>query len=460
MAVACEAYRSDKAAGPSRQTHADTAFLPAALEILETPPNPLGRVILWVIMSFLLLALGWAIIGRVDMVATASGKVIPEGRVKIIQAAGEGVVRSILVRDGERVEARAPLIILDPTVTGADLAQARESNRAALMDLARAEALASHASGEATPFAAPQLDPPMSPAAVRAQRAFVVAKIAEHEAARAEIQENLSRAERDKGMILAEVVKLEQQIPLVSERLRGLTELAGQGYAPRLRVTESEEQVIAMTQDLAIRREETAKHDAAIAALRQSLVKLEAEFAAETLDALTEAEAAVRLRREELVKAEERSRLTVLKAPEAGTVAQLAVHTEGAVVRPADALLVIVPSTAGLAVEAMVLNKDAGFVREGQPVEVKLEAYPFTRYGVVTGRLQTMSRDAIEDETFGLVYPAIVDLDTEELIVRGQIQALEPGLAATAEIKTGDRRIIDFLLSPLAKRVKEAGRER
>lgn len=460
IAVAREAYRIDKQGTHTRKVHADTTFLPPALEILETPPNPLGRLVLWTIIAFLLLALAWSILGRVDIVASATGKVIPEGRVKIVQAAGEGVVRDILVRDGQRVAAGTPLIVLDPTVTGADLAQARESYRTALVDLARAKALAAHASGSEDGFALADLDPPLSAAAMQAQAAFVRAKIAEHEAARSEIMQNLERAQRDKGMVLAEMRKLQEQIPLVNERLRGLTELASQGYAPRLRVAESEERSIALAQDLAIRREESRKHDASLAALRQSLAKLEAEFAAETLDAWTEAEAAVRLRREELTKAKERSRLTTLIAPEAGTVAQLAVHTEGAVVRPADALLVIVPETAGLAVEAMVLNKDAGFVREGQAVEVKLEAYPFTRYGVVTGRLLTVSRDAVDDERLGLVYPAIVSLDSESLSVNGIQQRLEPGLAATAEIKTGDRRIIDFLLSPLARRVREGGRER
>ncbi|MEM9810236.1 MAG: HlyD family type I secretion periplasmic adaptor subunit [Pseudomonadota bacterium] len=460
VAVAWDAYRADKDEAKTRQDHADTAFLPPALEILETPPNPLGRTVLWVIMLFLMLAVLWSVLGKVDVVASAQGKVIPEGRVKIVQAAGEGVVREILVRDGEKVEQGAPLIVLDPTVTGADLAQAEEGHRTALIDLARAEALASHSAGKPMAFTAPDLDPAMSPTAEEAQAAFVRAKTAEHEAARAEILENIVRATRDQAMVAAEAQKLEEQIPLVDERLQGLQELASQGYAPRMRVAGTREQVIALTQDLAIRREELGKHDAALGALRQSLAKLEAEFAAETLDALTEAEAAVRLRREELVKAEERSRLTMLTAPEAGTIAQLSIHTIGAVVRPADALLTVVPAGSGLMVEAMVLNKDAGFVRQGQPVEVKLEAYPFTRYGVVTGRLETISRDAVENEDLGLVYPAIVHLDTDVLEVHGEDRLLEAGLSATAEIKTGRRRIIDFLLSPLSRRMAEAGRER
>jgi hemolysin D len=138
----------------------------------------------------------------------------------------------------------------------------------------------------------------------------------------------------------------------------------------------------------------------------------------------------------------------------------LQVHTVGAVLRPADALLVIVPDGSTLIVDAMVLNRDVGFVREGQEVRVKLEAFPFTRYGVVDGRLTFLSRDAIQDENLGLVFPARVELAQFAIDVQGQSIPLSAGLAASAEIRTGRRRIIEFLLSPLQRRVAEAGRER
>jgi hemolysin D len=144
-----------------------------------------------------------------------------------------------------------------------------------------------------------------------------------------------------------------------------------------------------------------------------------------------------------------RNRRTTLTAPAAGIVQQLQVHTLGAVLRPADPLLVIVPDGSTLVVDAMVLNRDADFVREGQEVRVKLEAFPFTRYGVVDGRLTFMSRDAVQDEHLGLVFPARIELSRFALNVDGRATPLTAGLAATAEIRTGRRRIIEFLLSPL-----------
>ncbi|HWA23950.1 MAG TPA: HlyD family type I secretion periplasmic adaptor subunit [Caulobacterales bacterium] len=179
-----------------------------------------------------------------------------------------------------------------------------------------------------------------------------------------------------------------------------------------------------------------------------------------SLTALNEADANFRLRQEELKKAEEKASLTTLVAPIDGVVAQLKVHTLGAVVKPADPLLIVVPRDSDLVVEAMVLNRDVGFVHEGQAVEVKLEAFPFTRYGIVKGKVDRLSRDSVQDEKLGLVYPAEVKLSRTTISVDGVATKLSPGLSATAEIKTGSRRIIEYLLSPLARRAREAGRER
>lgn len=239
-----------------------------------------------------------------------------------------------------------------------------------------------------------------------------------------------------------------------------------------MRVMEVEERVIGLRQDLAIRREETAKTSAAVAGVIQQLGQLDSEFTRTALDALTEAQATVRLRTEELKKAEDRSQNAVLTAPIAGIVQQLAVSTLGGVVKLADPLMVIVPRSGDclpaakgcasdrLIVEAMTSNKDVGFLALGQDVEIKLEAYPFTRYGVVTGTLIAISQDAIEREDGNLKFPIRVQLSRDYIKVNDTKRRLAPGLAVTAEVKTGKRRIIDFLLSPLAKRVEEAGRER
>jgi len=194
--------------------------------------------------------------------------------------------------------------------------------------------------------------------------------------------------------------------------------------------------------------------------IASKLAGIDATFRHEALDAFNEADATFNQRQQEATIAHERQGRTVMRAPATGVVQQLQVHTVGAVVRPADQLLTVVPDGSTLVVEAMVLNRDVGFVHEGQQVRVKLEAFPFTRYGVVDGRLTFLSRDAIQDEHQGLIFPARIELSRFSINADGRRMNLTAGLATTSEIRTGRRRIIEFLLSPLSRRLQEAGRER
>ena len=452
-----ESLKLDRERAKTARVHAETEFLPAALEVLETPPNPLGRAVLWALLAFVGIAILWASFGHIDIVAAAEGKVIPRGRVKIIQATDIGIVRAIHVIDGQVVRAGQPLVDLDPTVTQADAAQANESRFVASIDRARAAALVDASTGGPGNFIAP---PGVPGSIVETQRSLVAARILEHRTAVAALQEDRAQRRSELAMVSAEVVKLEEQLPLVEEQLASLEKLDKDGLVPRMRVIEVKERAVGMRQDLVIRREEMGKSRAALAGVESQVRKLESEFRATALDALTEAEANYRLRSEEVKKADDRAALTVLSSPIDGTVAQLSVHTIGAVVRPADPLLVIVPKGEELIVEAMVLNKDIGFVREGQDAEIKLEAFPFTRYGVIKGTIESISTDSVENKDLGLVFPCLVKLHATHIDAGTKRVALAPGFAATAEIKTGDRRIIEFLLSPLSRRLQEAGRER
>jgi hemolysin D len=397
------------------------------------------------------------VLGKLDVVASAGGRVTPRGQVKMIQAADGGVVRAIQVVEGQEVKAGQPLIELDPTVTAAEVEQAHQALLSAQIDVARSQALVAYAQGGAATFVAPA---GADPATVQTQQAFVAAKVAENSTAMAGLRQDQAQRRGDLVMVESEAAKLSQQLPLAEQQLAGLEKLKDQGYAPTMRVSEVRQRVIGIRQDLAIRQAERDKSVAAIASVDAQIGKLKSEFFREALDALTEAQANERLRSEELKKATDKAALTVLTAPVDGVIEQIQVHTIGGVVKPADPLMVLVPKGAELIVDAQVLNRDAGFVRQGQLVEVKLEAYPFTKYGVVPGRVEAISRDAVPDKELGLVYAARVKLLRPWIRVDGRMTLLEPGLSATAEIKTGQRRIIEYLLSPLTKRVREAGRER
>ena len=163
---------------------------------------------------------------------------------------------------------------------------------------------------------------------------------------------------------------------------------------------------------------------------------------------------------EEFLKAEQRHGLQILTAPLDGVVQQLAIHTIGGVVTPAQILMVIVPDNAALEVEATVQNRDIGFIHPGQEVEVKVETFLFTKYGTIPGKVISVSRDAVQDEKRGLIYPIRVALGRSSINVEGRQVELGAGMALTAEVKTDRRRIIDYLLSPIARYRQETMRER
>ena len=449
-----------------RVAYKQQEFLPAALEVLERPPSPLGRAILWTIMAFFTLAVAWSIFGRVDVVAAAPGKTLPRERVKIVQASEAGVVRAIHVVDGMRVAEGAPLIDLDPTNAAADAAQAREQLAVAEIDLARGEALLTYLDGAEPTFNAPRMsadddEAQADNAAVfRRQRALIDAQIAEFEAQGAALAKQREERAADIAVTDSQISKLRKTLPMVREQVKARETLAEQGYGARLVLLEARERQIAMEQDLTIARDQRAKAIAALDSVDRQRDQLREEFRKNVLADLADAEARARLAREELNKAAQRFELQSLTAPVEGVVQQLAVHTIGGVVQPAEALLVVVPGEGELIVEALLLNKDVGFVVEGDAVEVKLEAFPFTKFGVIDGVIEDISNDAINDENLGLVYQVRIQLTQQTISVNGREVTLSPGMAATAEVKTGKRRIIEYLLSPLLRYRDEALRER
>jgi membrane fusion protein, hemolysin D len=449
-----QARASERGAAPKDNSD----FLPGVLEVLETPPNPLGQILLWVIVGMLALALLWACLGQIDIVAIAQGRVIPDGRIKVLQASEQGVVRAIHVRDGQKVSLGDPLIELDPTMSEAEVEHAREALANAEIDRARASALLSYAKGETLGFQAPA---GLASNIAETQFAVVAARISEHRAERENAVQELARSRRERAMLEAEVSRLDQQMPLVEDQFRSLKSLENKGFASRLRVAEVEQKAIDTRQGVVKARQQLSGLEAAESSAVEKLTSVDSRFRRTVLDEFNEADATARLRREELTIAQERNRRTLLTAPSDGIVQQLQVNTIGAVVRPADSILVVVPEGSTLVVEANILNRDIGFVREGQDVRVKLEAFPFTRYGVVDGKVAVLSRDAVQDEKLGLVFPARIELSRFDVPVgNGRITAISSGMAVSAEIRTGHRRIIEFLLSPLSRSVQEAGRER
>ncbi len=432
-------------------------FLPAALEVVERPVSPTARVTAWLLLGLFAVALLWLALGRVDVVASAPGKLVPADDVKLIQPGAGGIVHAILVRDGQRVRAGQPLVELDPTVSDADAAQAGKALETAMLDAARLRAILSALDGHGLSF-----NPPAGTTAdvAATQLALARAQLAEIRAGNQTRTADTESARAARAEAEIQANKLSETLPLLDEQIAANEKLLEKGYVSKLRVIEMRRQrlVAARDRDAALATARKAQAQIAVAGgnSSQSIAEARARILAE----LARAESDARLRKEELTKATKRSSLQRLVSPVDGTVTQLAVHTVGGVVEAAKPIMIIVPTRGKLVAEVTIANKDVGFVRRGQPVALKVEAFAFTRYGAVPGRLEQISSDAVQDEKRGLIYTARVALDRATIRRDGRAIALTPGMAVTADIRTGRRSLASYLLSPIDEIRTTAARER
>ena len=451
-----EAWRAENARPKRTLQAAEQEFLPAAIEILEKPASPVGRATLWSLCALFVIAVCWAIVGRIDIVAVANGKVVPQGRTKVVQPLELGVVRAVHVRDGDTVKAGQPLIDLDPTDAAADHDRLERERMARALDVARIDSLLGGGPAE-RPFTAPaEADPILLDAA----RRLLDAQWHERTARLATLDGEIERRRAELRVTQTEIERFNATLPLLRDRSDSLAGLAAQGFTSRLRASEVRQQLVEAEKGLAAALDKRHQADAALRSAEQQRRQTEREsesaWRKERAEAIEKGAAA----EQEILKARKRRDLQRLLAPIDGTVTNLAAWTVGGVVKPGDTLLNVVPLSAAPEIEAMVLNKDAGFVLAGQRVSVKLEAFPFTRYGTVDGEVIDISRDANKDDRLGLVYPARVRLAADEIDIDGKRVAITPGMAVSAEIITGDRRVIDFLLSPILRYRHESARER
>ncbi|WP_024516052.1 HlyD family type I secretion periplasmic adaptor subunit [Bradyrhizobium sp. Tv2a-2] len=463
---------------PLRRQNYELAFLPAALEIAETPPSPVGRAVGAVIIAIFCVALAWATFGKVDIVATATGKIIPSGRTKLIQPLETGVVRAIRVHEGQQVHAGESLIELDPTMTAAEQGHVKADLIAARLDVARLQAMLSDG---ADPLA--NFHPPAGATAAQIEmhRQFLISQTSEQRAKLAELGRQTSQKDAERQTVEASIAKLEATIPPLQERVDTRKYLSDKGLGSKMTYLSDYQDLVSQQQDLLIQRSRLKEAEAGLAALKETRDRTAAEFRRTLYDELAKAEQKAAGGAQDEIKADRRTKLHDLVAPVDGLVQQLAVHTIGGVVTPAQVLAVVVPQDSHLEIEATLANDDVGFVHTGQDVEIKVHTFNYTRYGVLHGRVLSVSPDTIardgrdvaeprnraqgatgnsQQGQDDLVYAARVSLDENQLKAGDRTVDLGPGMAVTVEMKTGSRRIINYLLSPLAKYEHEALRER
>lgn len=433
-------------------------------QLTTTAPAGALRATLWALLALVAALLVWTLTAQLDIVAVAPGKLVPASQVKVVQAADAGIVREILVRDGDRVAAGQPLLRLDATLTGADAGQiAHELALKRLTVRAIDAALADRTLG------AQAGDPPALFAQVSAQffarrQALTDAVLQEQQAAARARGERLAAQQiRD---------KLHTTLPVLHQSAESFAKLHKEGFVGELLANDKRREAIEREQDLKAQEATLAALDAAIAQAEQKIAQLRSNFRSQLLTERVEAQAVVERLQQEQAKLGFRTALLEIRAPQDGVVQNLATHTPGAVVQPGTALLQVVPKGDALRAEAALANEDVGFVEVGQRVKLKLAAYPFQKYGLLEGRVVQLSADALEPEaaakatgsphvTPPLTYKAVIELDRQDLpLPAGGTLRLAPGMALTAEIHQGRRTVMEYLLSPVQRVASEAGRER
>lgn len=430
------------------------AFLPAALELSESPPHALGRVLALIISLFFVLAIIWAALSEVDIVAVAQGKVVPTGHIKVVQPFQSGVLSEINVSEGTHVNAGDVVFRLDNTEATANRAKAQLALTHAELAKTTAEALLSD-----DPVASFSPSGDIDPNLIELGARIVEQKIATHREQIAETQAELRRLEIEATALSQSQISQKasvDELASLHDRLKNLERLD--------LATKSE------VSDLAIRLgAANAQYEQLAFAIEQNKVEqqksrltlamLRSDFIGKLNEQLTAAKQDMMVAEQEIQQTDQRARLHILRAPVSGTVNELLVHTVGAVVSPSQKLMTIVPDDAELVVEAALENRDVGFVKAGQDAEVKLEAFPFTRFGVLDARVTAVSADAIVDPDRGPLFKVLVQPAEFKTKPESPVR-LSPGMRATVEITTGKRTVLEFFFAPLLRYKDEAIRVR
>ena len=430
----------------------ETEFLPSILEVTETPPSPVGRLVLWSIVTLLIVAGVWSFVGQVDEVAVARGKVIPVGNVKIVQSQNKGAIKEIFVKEGEYVNEGQTLLILDTTKTQADVDQLKKQVAYYDMTVKRLQAEMNN-----EPFI-----PPVSP---DLDQKDVQAQVTLYESRRTKLaadqERNTAMVEQELAAIQSAEAQQQKYLSMLSvaqEKESKLNELYSQDAVSYFQLLEARQTRVDYQKTAQALGEEIVKERAKLAEARDLLATTDSAYRQETMTSLVEAKKQLNAYQEELKKADETNTQSEILAPVSGRVNQLSVHTVGGVLSEGQALMMIVPDDAVMEIEAYADNKDIGFIELGQKAEVKVETFNFQKFGMVQAKVDEISPDAVSDRNDrerDQKFRITLSVDGDDSGIK-----LTPGMNVSAEIKIKKKRIIDFFLDPFRQYKNEALRER
>ena len=443
-------------------------FAPAIIRLQREAPSPLPRLVLQALLALLAFLLLWAAIGRVDIIAVAPGKLVPMTYLKVVQPPESGIVAELLVREGDHVKSGQVLVRMDRHVSEAENRQIDTDLKLKQLELRRIDSELANRT-----FSRQTTESPEQFAEVDAK--FRARRQALRDALDAE-SAALSRAQQDYESAVAQEAKLAQTAPILRDQEAGWSKLVSEGFAGKLMALDKTRARVEAEGELVAQHHVVASLRAAIEQSRKKIAQIESSYRQQLAMDRVETESQRHKLAQDWDKQTHRHGLLELRAPQEGTIKDLATHTVGTVVQPGTILMTLVPDNEPVLAEVTVANLDAGFVTLGQAAKIKLSAYPFQQYGMVDGVVRHVSPDATEStdptqrrttqgdaglpQALPAGYRTLVELKTPYLEVEGQRFRLSPGMQVAAEINLGTRTVLQYLLSPIRKTVQEAGRER
>jgi len=438
-------------------------FRPALVRLQETPPNPLGRRVLWVMLAFIAGLILWSTFGKLDIVAVADGKLVPDTYLKIVQPTDSGVVKEILVKEGELVKSGQVLMRMDTALSESDIKALTADYHNKRIALRRIDA---QLAGK--PFMRRADEPGELFTQVFAQ---YTANRQSYESALGQERAILDKAKNDLAAAEEVQKKLVRVLPHYREQEAAYERLARDGFAGKLMYTDKQRERIEKEQDLRAQESVIASAHSTIKQEEEKIAQITADYRRQLQTERVDIAAQLEKSSQELNKQEHRHEYLELRAPQDGVVKDLATHTVGTVTSPGTILMTLVPKDEILRAEVWVKNDDIGFVREKQPAKVKLATFMFQKYGMLDGEVAHVSADAAEQNAGGspgqsakvgepLAYKTLVNLKQQYLDAEGERYRLSPGMQVSAEINLGTRTVLEYLFSPVTKAFQEAARER
>ena len=435
----------------------ETEFLPAILEVTESPPSPTGRLVLWSVLVLVIVALVWSFVGHINEVAVAHGTVIPSGQAKTVQVKNKGIVQEILVKEGDIVEEGQVLVTLDPTSTGADMASLKKRLAYYKLDIAR---LTAELSGE--PFV-PTADPDLESSDLAAEIALYQSRTNDYQTQKRAAQEIVDQKVARLAATQATYEKYARGLEIAQDKEQRLESLVAESAISEFQLLEQRSQRIEYEKNAQAELDTITSTRGEIAEAQSRLANVDANYRKDIMTAMVASKKELYSVEEALKKAEEDARLATVVSPASGKVYNLSIHTVGGIVTDAQPLMMIVPNDAPLEFEVYVDNKDIGFIKTGQDAEVKVTTFNFQKYGMVDAKVEEIAATAVsnlsdpeKNEKFKLLLRPVKN----NVEVEGQPMDLTPGMNVNAEIKIKEKRIIDFFLDPFRRYRQEAFHER